>query len=234
MENSNQDSSRVNRFEKKRRDTKMITLFGIVGSLLIIVLIFLFIFNDPPQDEALPATATNEEHESNNNAIEESGNEGMNDQEQEDNQPSDSSENTNQPEEQEDLSNEQVQENSDDPNVIETYANEAWEPIGTAQKEPHTPSFDKESVDWKELRQAIGYAVELRPDDLILWWVTHGEAIQERVATVTNLQQDEDKIYRVTLKWIENQGYKPIIVERLKENDKKENTSENEQDTEVE
>lgn len=237
LENFDQDHSRMDRFEKKRRDTKLITLFGVIGSLLIVVLIFLFIFNEPPKDEAIQATGNNDSQENTDNTTNQNTeDEGTDEQTDVNNEPTEDGDDSNPTEEQQDAPDEQIQQSSDDPNVIESYVNEAWEPIGTVQEEPHTPSYEKESQDWNEMIQAISYAVEIQPNDMFTWWVTHGETVQHRVATISNKKQD--LIYRVTIEWVEGQGYKPVMVERLKENDQKyrfeEDNNENEQETEVE
>lgn len=112
-----------------------------------------------------------------------------------------------------------IEENSDDPNVEETFVNASWQPIGTKQSEPHTKNFSSDSQDWIEMQQAIATALGTTADGLTYWCVENGGGNQV-VGTVT-LKGNNAEPYRVYIEWIDGEGYKPVKVQDLVENDKK-------------
>jgi hypothetical protein len=107
---------------------------------------------------------------------------------------------------------------SEDSNVLEVIRNE-WNPIGTAQEKPHVTTFDTSSLDWREMERAIRYATKIAEGDMITWRIENGGATNKVKATVTT--KDQTSIYRVYLEWVENEGWKPTLLKKLKENDKK-------------
>ena len=111
-------------------------------------------------------------------------------------------------------------EESDDPNVIKTVINPSWEPVGTVQTGDHVTQYDPNSVDWQEMVQAISYATGLEEDEMIIWFIGRGE-VPNKDAVGTVSSSDESETYRVYIEWIDGQGWKPVKVEYLRENDKK-------------
>ncbi|WP_210367536.1 DUF1510 family protein [Bacillus sp. REN3] len=106
---------------------------------------------------------------------------------------------------------------SEKPNV-EKVITKNWPPVPTRQENHKQVTFDKGSLDWKEMTEAIAKGAGLSENDMILWWVA-GDSTNSVIATVTNKAQAEN--YRVYVSWIEGVGYKPTKVEVLRENDKK-------------
>lgn len=102
---------------------------------------------------------------------------------------------------------------SSDENVIEAFVGN-WSPIGTIQAEQHEVSFDKESQDWLERREAILYVTKINEDDLIEHW--HGNGGEQKVIAVIEDKPTGD-LYRIYLSWIENEGWQPTLVELIKE-----------------
>ncbi|TRM08760.1 DUF1510 family protein [Lentibacillus cibarius] len=211
--------SRVNKYEKKRKNTKSLSVFIVLGSILVIALVILFIFGGDDQTDSASngqketeqdTQASSKENESDNNSsddVDKPGNKGAEQDNGEDN-----SEDTGSSER---IATEKV-EPSDD-NVIEAYKGD-WKPVDTEQSEPHTINFDEGSQDREEMRQAVTTATDLNEDKFVMWWIArNGE--QKAIATVSS--DDESDIYRVYLSWVSNQGWKPTKVERLKENDQK-------------
>ncbi|WP_368652158.1 DUF1510 family protein [Ornithinibacillus sp. 4-3] len=110
-----------------------------------------------------------------------------------------------------------IENDPDDENVVETYAEE-WDPLPTEQEEPHSINFDKESQDRNEIEEAITFVTDLNGDDMVVWWLENAGDQQIR-ATVSDSQ--ETVINRVHLRWVDAEGWQPIKVEVLKENDQK-------------
>jgi len=113
---------------------------------------------------------------------------------------------------------EQVEETVvDDPNsnVIREIVNSTWQPIGTTQSEPHVTQYDKNSVDWKEMLDAISYATGISSSDLIVWFIGNGGSPNHAVATVS--KKDKTEHYKVFIEWVTNEGWKPTKVQQLKE-----------------
>ncbi|MRH43040.1 DUF1510 family protein [Aquibacillus halophilus] len=224
------DNSRVDRFEKRRNNTKAISWLVITGSVLVVVLLGIFIFGGNDNDENQASIADEVENNTENageieNTTEENDttNEAENDDvdiaapEEESSSETDD-ESSNQDEETstqpDQIETETVP--SDDENVIQAYTGN-WSPIGTIQEEPHFITFEKDSQDWKEMMEAVRLAVGLNEGDMIQWWVS-GAGAQSVIATVTNNAQTEN--YRAYVSWVTNEGWQVTKVEVLKENDK--------------
>jgi hypothetical protein len=221
--------TRVNKFEKRRKNTKLMSVFIIAGSVLVILLIGLWIFG-PDDDPGQPNNISSSKDDSKENGEQI---EGETTDETESGQDSSQTEETSSEVEENESSEtetdgingsltdpgekEQIEPASDDENVVEAYT-KAWQPIGTEQQEPHATKFELDSQDWKEMESAIRYATGLSENDMITWFIENG-GDQKAIGTVTNKAQTE--VYRVYLSWIENQGWQPTKIEILRENDKK-------------
>lgn len=205
---SNSDS-RAERQRKRRTNNRLIGTLISLGSILAILLIAMLVFGSNDKDENEELVADQEENEVDKEE-EVENNEDESDAVIED---EDDSEESSDEEDEEELEVEHV--DSSDENVIEAFkAN--WEPIGTSQTEPHTVDFSEDSKDREEMKKAIQVATDL--DEMVLWWIGN-DGDQKVVATVSTM--DEAITYRVYLSWEENHGWKPTLVESLKENDKK-------------
>jgi hypothetical protein len=98
-------------------------------------------------------------------------------------------------------------------NIEKEIVNPAWQPIGTTQSEPHVTQFKKDSVDWKEMLDAISYATGLSQSDMIVWFIGNNGP-NKAVATIST--KDKAQRYKVYIEWVENQGWKPTKVQKLK------------------
>ena len=221
--------TRVNKFEKRRKNTKLMSLLIVAGSFLIILLIGLWIFgpDDEPEqpnnlagsnDESTENEDLNEEDEKEAKETDEAETEENSSQidENQDND-TDSSNESNDEIDSELGEKEQVDHTGDDDNVIEAFT-QNWQPVGTEQEGPHTTQFVVDSQDWEEMEKAIRAATGLTEADMTTWFIGNG-GDQKAIGTVTNKAGTE--IYRVYLSWVENQGWQPTLVEVLRENDKK-------------
>jgi cytoskeletal protein RodZ len=113
-----------------------------------------------------------------------------------------------------------VSEGGDDPNVKTTITNPGWIPIGTSQTGEHVTVYDSKSADWQEMIQAMTYATGLDPTNLTVWFLgRNNESGSQSIGTISS--KDQSKIYRVQIEWVDSQGWKPIKVEELLENDRR-------------
>lgn len=214
------DKTRVSKFDKRRKTTKMMTGLILLGSILLLVLLFFWIFggNDKKEVANQEDNINIEEHENNQtqNNNDEVDKETNNEEKQEENTGNNASnandENTEPETENEEVDKEVI--NSADSNVRQAYTAN-WSPIGTEQTGAHTTSFEKGSTDWKEMEAAARMATEL--DNMFTWWIGN-DGDQKVVATVS--ETNGSQAYRVYLSWIENKGWQPTKVEELIENDK--------------
>ncbi|MBO8155995.1 MAG: DUF1510 family protein [Bacillaceae bacterium] len=230
------EQSRLDRYEKHRKNTRNINRLIMLGVFLAVLLIFLMVY-----DQEEPATSGTDLNNTGDSSVQndagpsddsKQGETKGPDNDQNENETQGPSQNKDESAAEEQQSG-RSEENMDEPisgeentgedvpsdeNVIDTIVKD-WDPIGTEQEEPHVTTYDENSQDWKELLAAIRYAVGLQQDNMITWWVENGGGPEKVIATVTNRQQDE--IYRVYLQWVTEEGWMPTKVEILKENDQK-------------
>lgn len=91
-----------------------------------------------------------------------------------------------------------------------------WEPIGTIQEEPFHAVFEKDHVNWQEMRKALQVATGLG-DDMVIWWLGNGGDHLSAVGYVSTSETEETP-FKVRLEWVTNRGWKPVSVEQVFEN----------------
>jgi|SRR5690625_1287702 len=220
--NSDNRQSRLNKFEKRRKNTKKISILMIIAGILLLILLAFWIFGGKEKDTTSPDNDIVEnaetggnldsanQDESNFEDDSEIGNE--NDQNLDNNAVDEEIEIEENSDGEEDLEVETEQIESTDDNVIEAYTGN-WQPIGTVQEGPHTTTYDDGSQDRIEIKQAVMAATGLG-EDMTEHWIGNG-GDQKVIATVANPGNSE--IYRVYLSWIDHEGWQVTQVERLKE-----------------
>lgn len=225
--------TRVNKFEKRRKNTKLMSILIIAGSFLIILLIGLWIFGpdeDPEQPNNIASSNDNTteseeqaEEENIDEAATETGQDSADSEEsssQNEEGESDGSESETE-EENENMQDpgekEQVDPAANDDVVVEAYTKE-WQPIGTEQEGPHSVVYEDGSQDRLEMEKALQYATGLSEDNIITWWLQRN-GDQKVIGTVSD--KAETQTYRVYISWVDNQGWQPTLVEVLSENDQK-------------
>lgn len=203
--------SRVDKYEKRRKNTRAITILSLTGTILIVVLIVMWIFvGYDNQGEERNMAKSNQQNEQQDPSIRKS--------KQKEAGSEDENERIDADEtglELEDFNETLVKEpvESSDPNVIEAYTAN-WKPVGTIQEGPHTTQFDKSSQDWKEMTEALLLATDLSEENMIIHWLGRGGE-QEAIGTVSS--KDHSEMYRVYLSWVDEEGWQPTKVEVLKE-----------------
>jgi hypothetical protein len=103
-----------------------------------------------------------------------------------------------------------------DPNVKSTITNPDWKPVGTTQSGGHATVYDQNSIDWQEMMRAISYGTGLDRNNMTIWFLGSNGTENQSVSTITS--KDQSVIYRVFIEWVDEQGWKPIKVEELYEN----------------
>ncbi|PLR78124.1 DNA primase [Bacillus sp. V3-13] len=105
-----------------------------------------------------------------------------------------------------------------DTNVKNTIVNPGWKPIGTSQTGEHPAGvYEQGSTDWQEMLQAVTYATGIDESNMTVWRLENN-GTNRSVATIT--AKDTKQPYRVYIEWVDKQGWKPVRVEELIENDK--------------
>ncbi|SFL79683.1 Protein of unknown function [Gracilibacillus orientalis] len=236
--------TRKDRFEKKRTNTKAITWLSIVGGILVVLIIALIVFGGNDQNTPVATDGQEKNNDTEENEDENTDGNGLN--ENPEKQSEDSSETTSEDEsdqeepqvdeETEEDENEQNDEDmqlneveSEDENVINAYEGN-WEPIGTQQEGTHTTTFEEESIDWQEMMKAVEVATEVPVEEQVTWWF--GRAGDQRAEATVSPKSNQNETYRVTMKWVEEQGWQPLLVEELIENKYNDNSSDNEENDE--
>ncbi|KQL34166.1 YrrS family protein [Psychrobacillus sp. FJAT-21963] len=220
-ENNRRANSRFNR--KKKANRILNILIGIV-LLLIIVVVVNIVSDDTDTTKEEKNTEVSEEtmNDEESGSTEADENETETDQNNttetvETEDKSESNEET-QSEENEETNTEEntevITETSNDPNVESVIIDPSWKPIGTSQTGEHTSSYDTKSVDWAEKVQALSYGAGLDPSNMYVKFLGNGGSPQKSIGTVTS--KDGNEIYRISLEWIDGEGWKPTKKEILK------------------
>lgn len=197
--------SRVNKYEKRRKTTRSISVLLVIGSILIVLLISMFVFGGKDNRQSKEVVSNIDSNETDEQEEAEDV-----DEEQGDDAGEESIIDEGNIDEEDDDHVELEPVTSDDDNVIEAYVGN-WSPIGTEQAEPHEVVFDTDSQDWREMEEAIKVATGL--EEMTTHWIGNG-GDQKVIGTVST--PDQSDIYRVYLTWITNEGWQPTKLEKLK------------------
>ncbi|MUV39552.1 uncharacterized protein JNUCC1_03430 [Lentibacillus sp. JNUCC-1] len=217
------EQSRINRHEKRRKNTKLISILLIAGTILVIVLIGFALFGDggaeendsPDNDKQATENNTQDKNAEADEHTNQSNDTSQNDEEQSEDGSNQQNDQENSETNDDHEKAEQLE--SDDDNVIEAFTRH-WEPIGTEQSGPHTVTYSDGSQDRIEMEKAMRLAANVDEEDVLyLWLENNGD--QKVRATFSNREQNQH--YRVYLTWVDQEGWKPTRVEILKENDQK-------------
>lgn len=211
-------------YRAKRRKTNLIlnSLIVIVLTLIIIVAYNIFATGNDEKattQEASPKTehktATNnkekkeETEEKKDEKVEESSKEEDANLEEEQEEEASASE-------QADESQAVITEGGSNSNVIRTIVNPSWKPVGTTQTGEHTVVYDKSSVDWQEMLNAISYATGLDQSNMTVYWLGRDRTTaNSSIGTVAS--KDKSLKYKVYITWVDNEGWMPTKVEEIAE-----------------
>ncbi|WP_286927438.1 MULTISPECIES: YrrS family protein [Lysinibacillus] len=193
----------------KKLDKLLNVLIGIVVVLIIITATYVFKW----QDDAEKAVKDEPKQEQ------------KNDSKQVEEEPSPSKEEnkdatTDEPSKEEPIEEEIVSEQdkpqettSDNPIVDKVVTNKNWKPTPTTQTGQHVSSYDVKSVDWAEKVATITTATGIEKDNMIIWRIQNNGSANTAIATVST--NDKTAMYRVSMEWIDQEGWLPVKLEQL-------------------
>ncbi|MBR7553369.1 YrrS family protein [Allobacillus sp. GCM10007491] len=233
------EHTRAERFEKRRRTTKMLNYMLILAGILILLLAMLFFFSGEDEAENADSEEGMELNESSDGESNETGSsdqeednentdEGNEDQTSDEDQSTDEQEQSDEEETEESSEEDSGEyssfgenievEQSNEENVIKVIKGN-WDAYPTNQNEPHSIDLNKGSQDRQELEEASAMAINGDSENITYWWFGSDGRPNYVEATIEN--QTDGEIYRVHLEWIENKGWQPQLVKVLEENDQK-------------
>ncbi|AVM24744.1 YrrS family protein [Bacillus pumilus] len=220
--------SRNSRFEHrdKRRKANMVLniLIGIVVVLILVVASSLLIFNRPPKDVAnepsktAPATSENKQN-SEEDVKDPKKDTSDDDADAKKDDSSDQDDDTKKTDDEEKTNKDALKDAKETDggktsDVDKTYESDDWEPVGTEQSGSHTATYDSNSKDWKEMIKAMSYATGISEDQLTVLWLGNNGGPQDAKGTIRDKSTGER--YRVEITWVDEKGWKPVKVEKLK------------------
>ncbi len=102
---------------------------------------------------------------------------------------------------------------SADPFVEEVQINQAWTAYPTEQTGPHESMYEKGHIDYEEKLKAIFSVLDIPQDNSIVLSVKNNGSTTTSIAVVTSM--DKSKKYRVSIEWLDGEGWKPTRLEVL-------------------
>ncbi|ATH73033.1 YrrS family protein [Bacillus altitudinis MN12] len=219
--------SRNSRFEHrdKRRKANMVLniLIGIVVVLILVVASSLLIFNRPPKDVAnepsKTAPASSENKQNSEEDVKDQKKDTSDDADAKKDDSSDKKDDTKKTDDEEEPNKDALKDATETDggktsDVDKTYENDNWEPVGTEQSGSHTATYDANSKDWKEMIKAMSYATGISEDQMTVIWLGNNGGPQDAKGTIRDKSTGER--YRVEITWVDEKGWKPVKVEKLK------------------
>lgn len=187
--------------KRKKQDRILNILIAIVSILIVIKFIFILTENNETVEKKL-------DNQKEEQALDDKPTEKEQDKNEQIGKETESEEN---PVEQEDVNITKVE---NDEFVEEVIEDPNWTVIPTNQTGTHVSSFEKGNIDYEEKLQAIRSAVQLEEDNIIYWSVRNNGSPDTAISIISS--KDKSEKYRVSIQWIENEGWKPVKVEKLK------------------
>lgn len=106
-----------------------------------------------------------------------------------------------------------VESTSDDPIVDRVITDVSWQPTPTTQTGGHVSSFVPKSVDWQEKVATITSVTGIEEEKMIIWYIGNNGSAETAIATVST--KDLSEMYRVSMEWVNNEGWLPVKLEVL-------------------
>lgn len=219
-ENKNYTPQRSDIRKKKRLNLILNGSIGVVALLIIFISATMFLGGD--SDEAAVSNDSNQDNQSDINISTEDGEEDNNSNIDgevaiNDNNDNNSENETNEENDTNDNSNDLDGINVDSNNNEEAEEEEGeWRPVGTDQEELSLV-FDSGHVNRDEMEKALQYATGISESDMTVWRIENGGGGDTAVGFVSTYD-DRHTPYKVTISWVENEGWKPVSVEEQSSN----------------
>ncbi|MED3035489.1 YrrS family protein [Bacillus tropicus] len=116
--------------------------------------------------------------------------------------------------EEEAKANEKVPAEKTQPKATDAYTKSSWKPVGTEQGATPDGKFQKGTANWNEMIKAISTAVEVPENQLVLHWVGRDKTGKSKAYGDVQDKQS-GKRYYVNIDWVDNEGWKPVLVQTL-------------------
>ena len=100
---------------------------------------------------------------------------------------------------------------TEDPNVIVAFVDSRWTPYPTAQTGAHYNAFEVNHIDYQEKLKLLYRDTGFTEDTSILWSIRNKSG--DTVAVIS--AKNKTNIFRLTMKWINGQGWQTVLVEQL-------------------
>ena len=100
---------------------------------------------------------------------------------------------------------------SEDPNVVVAFVDSRWTPYPTGQTGKHINAFNSKHIDYQEKLKLLYRDTGFTEGTSILWSIRNASG--DAVAVIS--AKDKTNIFRLTMKWIDGQGWQTILVEQL-------------------
>lgn len=213
--------SRTERKSKRRKTNRILNTAIAVVVLLIVVVAFTIFSGGGKEEAAQPPKPKTETQQSSANKQDEPSSDVTDEEDGTTGQDTTDEDEEKKEDEQEKKENDQegvIEKESDEPNVEKEIENPNWTGVGTSQSGQHTSSFDSNSVDWKEKKEALSYATGIPQEEMIVWYIS-GDGPQGAIGTISP-KSDPNNAYRVYINWVDGEGWKPVKMYKLKHNDK--------------
>ncbi|MDM5249411.1 YrrS family protein [Lysinibacillus sp. G4S2] len=190
----------------KKLDKLLNVLIGIVVILIIITATYVFKW----QDDVAKDEPRQEQKKDNEDVKEEPSKEQSNDVTAKEEKPAKEKPTEEKQTSEQDAINETT---SDNPIVDKVITNKNWQPTATAQSGQHVSSYDDKSIDWAEKVATVTAVTGIEKDNMIIWRMGNNGSASSAIATVST--NDKTKMYRVSMEWVDNEGWLPIKLEQL-------------------
>ncbi|MCE4044649.1 YrrS family protein [Lysinibacillus fusiformis] len=194
----------------KKLDKLLNVLIGVVVVLIIITATYVFKWQDDAEQTVKDEPAQEEKND-NKEVDKEPVKEDEKDLAVEEDQAEE--EHGSQPEENQQEQGEPEESTSDNPNVEKVITNKNWQPTPTTQTGQHVSSYDSSSVDWSEKVATVTGVTGINQDNMIIWRMQNNGGPNSSIATVST--KDKTQMYRVSMEWVDNEGWLPVKLEQL-------------------
>ncbi|PGR82105.1 FMN-dependent NADH-azoreductase [Bacillus thuringiensis] len=96
----------------------------------------------------------------------------------------------------------------------EAYTKPSWKAVGTEQGSSPAMTFKQGSSDWNEMQSAIAAGIEVPKEQLVFHFVGRDKTGKSKAYGDVQDKQS-GKRYYVNIDWVDNEGWKPVLVQPL-------------------
>ncbi|MDM5156570.1 YrrS family protein [Bacillus sp. DX1.1] len=204
--------SRFQKKQQKRRQNGVLNIAIAIVLLTVIVVAYQLIFtSDAPEQASSPKKKVSQQTTKTKEAAKTENKEEAKQEEQAKLEEQKKEEEKKKAEE-EAKANEKVAAEKTQPKATEAYTKPSWKPIGTEQGASPAMTFQQGTADWNEMKQAISSAIEVPVEQLVIHRIGNNGQ-QKAYGNVQDKQSG--KRYYVNIDWVENEGWKPTLVQTL-------------------